>query len=100
MDTVGPQDEQWSTVSLAHPVGVQENGRIELSPVEMHGRKVHPDDLDDLRSGARLLNERRPQAQLLPLSSTAEANPRRFSHLLRVEARDWSAPRDWVVVFA
>ena len=100
MDTTEPQAEQWSTVALAHPVGVKDDGRIVMSAVEIDGRQVHADNAADLKSSAQLLNKRRPEGRLLPLSSSAEANPRGFSHLLRVETPDWSAPRDWVVVFA
>ena len=100
MDTTEPQAEQWPTVSLAHPVGVKDDGRIVLSAVEIDGHQMYPDDEGDLKTCAQLLNKRRPEGRLLPLSSSAEANPRGFSHLLRVETPDWSAPRDWVVVFA
>ena len=100
MDTIGLDAEQWSTVAFAHPVAVEDDGRISISAVEVEGRRMQPDKEEHLKTSARLLNERRPAGYLLPLSSSAGANPRGFSHLLRVEAPDWSAPREWVVVFA
>jgi len=100
MGSIELDAEQWPTVALAHPVAVEDDGRISISAVEVEGRRMQPDNKDHLKTSARLLNERRPEGYLLPLSSSADANPRGFSHLLRVEAPAWSAPREWVVVFA
>jgi len=100
MDALRPRADYWSTLSLAHPVGIEDDGRVVLSAVELGGRRLQPDQADDLKTSARLLNERRPEGYLVPLSCDADATPRCFSHLLRVEAADWTAPRDWAVVFA